>query len=50
MEDLISLIKSLKPDFTEEQIDYLLWERTSFPFGTTEHIKREIINILAPKQ
>jgi hypothetical protein len=49
MEDLISLIKSLKPNFTEEEIDYLLWERTSFHFGSIEHIKKEITNILSSK-
>jgi len=36
------VFKQHDPDITEQEMDYVLWEFTSFPFGTTEMIKKDI--------
>lgn len=39
-------IKSLFPDSTPEQIDFILFNLTAFPFGTFESVKKQIDDVL----
>lgn len=38
-------VKKYLNKHTEEEIDYILWELTSFPLGTPETIEQQIIHI-----
>jgi hypothetical protein len=31
------LVRLVKPGVTDEEADFLLWERSSFPFGSVNH-------------
>jgi hypothetical protein len=36
----IDWVKHFKPDWTDEQCEFYLWEYTCFPFGFKETIKQ----------
>ena len=36
----LDLIKYFSPNITDEEADFLLWERTCFPFSLEETIKQ----------
>ena len=36
----IELVKYFKPDWTDEECDYYLWEFTCFPFDLEETVKQ----------
>ena len=41
----IDLVRKYFPDYTIEECDFILWERTCFPFGTLDMIEKELMRI-----
>lgn len=41
----LDLVREYKPDATIEEADFILWERTCFPFGTLDMIKKDLEGI-----
>ena len=40
MDNPLDLIKHFKPDWTDEQCDFYLWEYTCYPFDLEETVKQ----------
>lgn len=38
----IELVRKYFTDATDEEADYILWEKTAFPFASAEHIEKQI--------
>lgn len=45
----IDCVKYFKPEITDEEADFIIWEETCFPFSTDEMIKQlndKFLNVL----
>jgi len=40
MDNPLDLIKHFKPDWTDEQCDFYIWEYTCYPFDLEETVKQ----------
>ena len=38
----IDLVRKHIPDVTEEQADFILWEKTAFPLASVEVVEKQI--------
>ena len=38
----LDYIKEFFPDVTEQQADFILWEKTAFPMGGKEMVEKQI--------
>lgn len=36
------LIRKYKPEATDEEVEFILWERTAFPMAPTEYVIKQI--------
>ena len=43
----IDLVKKYFPDASDELCDFILWEKTCFPFGPIEDVEEDIIKLKA---
>lgn len=39
------LVREVFPDANKEEIEFLLWEKTSYPFGSESYIKECLIDL-----
>lgn len=39
------LVRQVFPDANEKLIEFLLWEKTSYPFGSEQHIRECLIDL-----
>ncbi len=36
------LIRKFQPDLTDEECDFILWDKTGFPFADMETVERQL--------
>ena len=46
----IDLVRKYFPAATEKEADFLLWEKTSFPCGRAEEVKRQLKELAEKKR
>lgn len=44
------LVRRYFPDATDDEVGFILWEKTCFPFGTAEHIEEQILEFKASRE
>ena len=37
------LVLKYFPNATEEEMDFILWEKTCYPFGTADQVEKQIL-------